>query len=144
MQRTRTAPCVAVHGVLLGDSDPFGNGLYSPFVEPLATTPLATERLILSACVKRAELDAVGTPVVFTSLDLKSDVAGGPIRERAKLVADLYQCFLAATRPRTKSAIALELDRTRSGFGKRVRQASRASRSVRAPSFCSTDPEMPS
>lgn len=64
-------PCSSVHRVALGENDPFDRALYKPFAEPLGTTPLAAERAVLHACIKRVELDrAAAAPVVFTHLSL--------------------------------------------------------------------------
>src|SRR5262245_47874324 len=47
----------AVHTVALGGVDPYGAGLYEPFPDTAASTPLVVERLVLSACVLRAKRD---------------------------------------------------------------------------------------
>jgi hypothetical protein len=65
--------CEVVHRVSLGGNDPFDRALYKPFTEPLGTTPLAAERVVMQACVKRVELDkASATPAVWKNLDLNS------------------------------------------------------------------------
>ncbi len=68
-----SAPCAEVHRVALGGSDPLNTALYRPFAEPLATTPLAIERLALSACVLRVDRDAAGAPEVFSEMPLDSE-----------------------------------------------------------------------
>ena len=64
-------PCISqVHLVALGGHDPIGLGLYESLADPLTTTPIAVDRVMLSACGSRAEADASGGAVVFTDLDL--------------------------------------------------------------------------
>ncbi len=64
------AACVEVHNVPLGGSDPLGTGLYTPPAAPLATTPMAVDRLVLAACARGVDRDATGPAVVVTSIDL--------------------------------------------------------------------------
>jgi hypothetical protein len=79
-QELGTTPCATVHRVALGASDPFERALYKPFAEPLGTTPIALERAVLHACVRRVELDrSAGQPVVFTHMDLLAPSAGAEL-----------------------------------------------------------------
>lgn len=79
--------CVrAVHTVALGGNDPFGSGLLRPAASSLSTTPLAVDRVTLSACSQRARADKQGNPKVFTALDFtgpapvaSSDAVGATI-----------------------------------------------------------------
>lgn len=66
-------PCRDIHRLPLGANEPFSLNLYRPVAQPLATTPIAMERMVMAACLRRTELDAAGTPEVFTAIDL-----GGP------------------------------------------------------------------
>lgn len=89
--------CAQVHRVALGESDPFDKALYRPFAEPLGTTPLALERVVMHACVARVELDrAAAKPVVFTHLDLSaaSVADAGPDSAFAKDAAELTRRLL--------------------------------------------------
>jgi hypothetical protein len=113
-----TSRCVDVHRVALGASDPFGHGLYAAFDEPLSTTPIATERLVLAACSRRAELDAAsGAPVVFKGVDLGAGSAmwaaakgGGADGAGARaLVADLVTRFYGRDATDDEIGIVLEL-----------------------------------
>lgn len=83
-----------VHGVALGGVEPYGVGLYEPPQVTGATTALAVERVVLSACAARLAAD-VGTPataVVFRGIpvvDGKLSAVDGP--EVRALIADLAQ-----------------------------------------------------
>jgi hypothetical protein len=86
-----------VHLAPLGGNDPFKTGLLEPTAEPLATTPAVIDRLLLSACGRRTELDraAKQKAKVFAGLDLQGD-APAPDDERVKAtVTGLYRRFLA-------------------------------------------------
>lgn len=91
--------CEVVHRVSLGGNDPFDRALYKPFTEPLGTTPLAAERVVMEACVKRVELDEASTsPSVWKNLDLKAaDISGnlGPDGGFYKDTLELGRRFLA-------------------------------------------------
>jgi hypothetical protein len=68
-------PCQTVHGVALGGVDPYQKSVYDIPSATGATTPIAVERTVLSACIARVSLD-VGTPgsaVVFKDVALTSD-----------------------------------------------------------------------
>ena len=75
------APCVEqVHLVALGGHDPFGLGLFESLERPLKTTPIALDRVALSACGARVEADraAGDQAVVFTALDLDGPAPVAP------------------------------------------------------------------
>lgn len=61
-----------VHPVALGGVDPYGKGLFEPPPVTGATTPVVVERVALSACVKRVNLD-LATPasaLVFKAISV--------------------------------------------------------------------------
>lgn len=96
------ADCAAVHLVPLGGKDPFGAAMYRAVAEPMATTAMALDRMVLSACTNRVDLDAAGDPVVFTHFDLAGAAPGlDPARA---LAAELYQRLLG------RDATPAELD----------------------------------
>ena len=66
------APCISqLYLVALGGNDPFEASIYNPVDSPLVTTPVAVDRVMFSACARRAALDAEsGAPVVFGALEL--------------------------------------------------------------------------
>lgn len=98
-----TTPCRDGLLTSLGGNDPFGLGLYEPMDQPLATTPAATERLVLAACAVRRDLDAEGDPVVFTALDWGADTVakGAQLDQQVEI---LFERFLA------RRATAEEID----------------------------------
>ncbi|WP_223643389.1 hypothetical protein [Corallococcus sp. EGB] len=68
-------PCQNVHGVALGGVDPYEHSVYETASTTGATTPIAVERIMLSACNARIALD-VNTPasaVVFKGVLLTAD-----------------------------------------------------------------------
>ncbi len=58
-----------VHLVPLGGNEPFSRSQYEPLPSPTVTTPIALDRVALSACRARVDQDVAGVPVVFASLD---------------------------------------------------------------------------
>ena len=87
----------AVHLTPLGGNEPFKSGLLEPTAEPLATTPAVVDRLLLSACGRRTELDlaAKKQAKVFQGLDLESDAPSPEDASVKETVTDLYHRFLA-------------------------------------------------
>lgn len=80
--------CAAeVHRVTLGGSDPYSTGLYEGFKETGPSTPLAVERLVLSACQTRVERDLASPTraVVFRGIHIddegKLDPSSKPVRD---------------------------------------------------------------
>jgi len=92
-------PCIrGVHLASLGGNDPFKQGLLEPSAEPLAVTPVVVDRVLLSACGKRAALDrdaGEGKAEVFTDLDLDAKALDADDPGVAKAVTSLYRRFLA-------------------------------------------------
>ena len=102
-----------VHLAPLGGNDPFKTGLLEPTAEPLATTPAVIDRLLLSACGRRTELDqaAKQKAKVFAGLDLQGD-APPPDDERVKAtVTGLYRRFLARNPREDEQSVVAELSR---------------------------------
>jgi hypothetical protein len=92
------APCFSqVHLVALGGHDPFGLGLYESVAAPLATTPIAVDRVALSGCVARADLDhaAGDAAVVFGAIDLAEPAPAADDPQVAAMVTELYHRLLA-------------------------------------------------
>jgi hypothetical protein len=46
-----------VHAIALGGVEPYRNGIYEPLPDTAVTTPIAVERVALSACARRARVD---------------------------------------------------------------------------------------
>ena len=69
--------CVnGVHLASLGGHDPFTQGRDTSLDEPVLTTPLAVERVVLAACIARVNRDATGVPSVFTHYPLSGTTSG--------------------------------------------------------------------
>jgi hypothetical protein len=84
-----------VHLAPLGGNEPFKSGLLEPTAEPLATTPAVIDRLLLSACGRRTELDRAGGAKVFKGLSLDADAPPPSDARVHKVVTELYHRFLA-------------------------------------------------
>lgn len=85
-----------VHMVPLGGHEPFDTGMMAPAPEPLATTPTVVDRIVLTACGNRVDLDrtAGAQPLVFKHFPLDG-LSPAPGSAAAKaLVADLYRRLL--------------------------------------------------
>jgi hypothetical protein len=82
-----------VHVVSLGGNDPFVKSQFEPLPAPAVTTPIATERVVLSGCTARVTLDAATTPVLFTAIDF----AAGSVNDDAAdaTTNGLVRAFLA-------------------------------------------------
>ncbi len=101
-----TASCIdSVHLTLLGGNDPL-KGSYTRLINPSILTPVAIDRVVLSACARRASLDqqsGVGAAIVFKFFPLGgSSLSDDQAEQQAVL---LYQRLLA--RNPTDSEIAI-------------------------------------
>lgn len=85
---------IGVHVSALGGASPFLGEQYRGLAGPLVTTPLALDRMVLSACGERAALDAQGSAEVFVDLDLAADVDPSSASVETTIV-DLYRRLLA-------------------------------------------------
>lgn len=79
-----------VHKVTLGGVDAYDRQIYEPRRDTTATTPLASERVVLSACLERAkrDLEGPGAPVVYAGLDLTSSKLADPHAEAVATAID--------------------------------------------------------
>lgn len=103
-------PCVEkVHLASLGGHDPFDQGLYRGVERPLVTSPLVLERVAISACRRRAELDRGGTPEVFVDLDLDGDAPAAGSKAATATIVALYRRLLARDPNDTEIDTAAEL-----------------------------------
>jgi hypothetical protein len=84
--------CVEVHRITLGEVDAFGIRLFEPLETTPLTAPIAVDRIGLTACGERAQLD-FETPGQATSF---AEVAGGDASEdnRDAVVQRLYRQLL--------------------------------------------------
>jgi hypothetical protein len=100
------ASCVRdVHLVPLGGHEPFVSGMLESAAEPLGTTPTVVERVVLSACSTRVELDR-GEQKVF-KLDLAAPAPAADSQQVTELANTLYRRFHARDpEPAERTAIA--------------------------------------
>jgi hypothetical protein len=90
-----TEPCIrGVHLGPLGGHD-IRTGLLESPAEPLITTPTVVERVVLSACVARAELERKAGVKVFAGLDLAGDAPAPEAEPTRALVSSLVRRFFA-------------------------------------------------
>lgn len=70
----------AVHNVALGGVEPYGTGLYEPSGVTSSTTPLVVERVVWSACTKRASTDFadLANAVIFRGIQLNAAKLASP------------------------------------------------------------------
>jgi len=104
-------PCAEVHRTALGSNDAFGAARYEPVASPLATTPSAVDRLVLSACENAVARDASGPPRVFT--DLPPDDAALDITDASTANAIEGQIAALYRRLLMRDAEAVEIDLVR-------------------------------
>ncbi len=93
---TRDQLCLEV-GVAPCVEDPLGLGLYESLAAPLATTPIALDRVALSGCAARADLDRAAGPaaaVVFRGLDLAGPAPAADDPGVATMTTELYRRLL--------------------------------------------------
>lgn len=105
-----------VHLVALGGNDPFTAGMHQPMKAPTATTPVAVERLVLSACDKAVTADASRpVPLIFLDLDLSAVAAPLDLDDELTSLAvgdtltSLYRRLHARDPLPTERAKALEI-----------------------------------
>jgi hypothetical protein len=87
-----TAPCVEVHRIALGGVMPYTRGIHEPLPLRSVSNAAAVDRLVLSACDRRAELDFAGaTPAV-----LFGDLTDGALADASveKAARKLYNALL--------------------------------------------------
>lgn len=114
-------PCRDVHRVALGGNDPFGAAQYEPVGSPLATTPAAVERLVISACENAVARDAESSPVVFT--DLPPTDAPADAEALGRQAGALYRRLLARDATPDELAILVELAVDGAGAPRSAREA---------------------
>lgn len=99
-----------IHMVPLGANDPVKAAMYKPVAEPGATAPLAIDRVVLSACGARADLDAFsGTRVVWQTIDLAAASLDPSDPAIATDVQLLYRKLLARNPTPEESALVASL-----------------------------------
>ncbi len=84
-----------IHHISLGGADPLNIGLYEPLPDTLVSTPIVLDRVVMSACASRADLDRSGSPVVFTELDLGAKAPAPEDEAFTATVTALYRRLLS-------------------------------------------------
>jgi hypothetical protein len=84
-----------IHHIALGAADPLRIGLYEPLPDTLVSTPIVLDRVVMSACVNRADLDQGGAPVVFTDLDFGEEAPAEGDDAFTATVTTLYRRLLS-------------------------------------------------
>lgn len=101
-----------IHLVPLGANDPVKAAMYKPVSEPGATAPLALDRVVLSACGTRADLDATapaGSRVVWREIDLEATALDPNDVAIANDVQGLYRRLLARNPTAEETALVASL-----------------------------------
>ena len=87
-----------VHRVALGEAAPYEQGIYEPASQTGATAPLIVERVALSACAGRVDLDlgGAGDPLIFIGLavDSSGNLQDPKSAEATDAIRRLYQRFM--------------------------------------------------
>jgi hypothetical protein len=84
-----------IHVIALGGNDPFRSGINVPPTQPLSTTSVVVDRVLLSACSARARADKTGSPKVFRDLDLRGAAPAPDAPAVEATIGTLFQRFLA-------------------------------------------------
>ena len=84
-----------IHVIALGGNDPFRSGINLPPSQPLSTTSIVVDRVLLSACSARARADKVGPAKVFSALDLRGPAPAPDSAAVEATISTLFRRFLA-------------------------------------------------
>lgn len=85
--------CGSVHAIALGGVDAYGAGVFEPLAASAVTTPIAVDRLVLSACQTRAYRDLVSETdqaVLFGSLSITAGKLDPQSDEVASVITELF------------------------------------------------------
>lgn len=88
-----TFDCGSVHAIALGGVDAYGAGVFEPLKASAVTTPIAVDRLVLSACQTRAYRDLVSETdkaVLFGDLNVTGGTLDPQSDEVAAVVTELF------------------------------------------------------
>jgi hypothetical protein len=89
--------CIGVHGVVMGNADPYLSALYEPLDQTTATSPLAYERVALSGCMVRVDRDrSSSAPAIFAGLPSSGGAISGSVDDVLRpIVASLFERMLS-------------------------------------------------
>ena len=91
-------PCIRdVHLVPLGGYDALASGMLEGAPDPIVTTPTAVERVVLSACSRRVELDRTSATksALLSALELDAPAPAADSAAMHEFVSALYRRLLA-------------------------------------------------
>jgi hypothetical protein len=94
-----------IHVIALGGNDPFRSGINVPPRQPLSTTSVVVDRVLLSACAARAHADKAGPAKVFTEIDLKAATPAASAPAVEATIATLFRRLLARDPKPNESAV---------------------------------------
>ena len=99
-----------VHKVTLGGVDAYERQIYEPTRRTTATTPLAAERVVMSACLERARRDftAPGSATIFTGLLLDGAKISNPTGDEIAATIDTLYVQLLSRHATSGEVHALE------------------------------------
>ena len=86
--------CADVHAIALGGVDAYGAGVFEPLKASAVTTPIAVDRLVLSACQTRAYRDLVSETsqaVLFGDLTITGGKLDPQSDEVAAVITELFR-----------------------------------------------------
>lgn len=97
-----TYDCFSAHGIVMGGVEPYRLRIDEPLPEAPVTSPMAVDRVVLSACGERAARDfaAPDQAVLFAELAAGADSSAGAALSadaRAAVAGRLYERLLART-----------------------------------------------
>jgi hypothetical protein len=84
-----------IHVIALGGNDPFRSGINVPPRQPLSTTSIVVDRVLLSACSARARADKAGPAKLFKELDLRGAAPAPDAPVVVATIGTLFRRFLA-------------------------------------------------
>jgi hypothetical protein len=100
-----------IHVIALGGNDPFRSGINRPPSQPLSTTSIVVDRVLLSACSARARADKAKPAKVFTELDLQGPAPRPDAPAVDATISSLFRRLLARDpRPSETAQIKTLLD----------------------------------
>jgi hypothetical protein len=94
-----------IHVIALGGNDPFRSGINVPPSQPLSTTPLVVDRVLLSACSARVRADKAGPAKVFNQLDLRGATPSADAPAVEATITTLFRRLLARDPKPGESAV---------------------------------------
>ena len=105
-------PCAnLVHRVSLGGMNAYGNAQYEKPKESAITSPISFDRMVMSACTQRANLDFINPASALIFKDLSFSIDGRLVRDEAitQSIERLYQRAFLREPSQTEISALLDL-----------------------------------